>query len=152
MDGTFDQRLLQYFAQRDKAAKSLKAACSDVGANVKSEVKRLTGGTSVEEIIVAHPFITTGVAVGAGVLASRLLTGRAPAIHSSSDPQRVVIEIKHSGAAVAAAPAAQGFDPMAFIMKAVAGYETVQNLWRNYHDSRTPSPEVVTSASENASI
>ena len=88
MDGTFDKRLLHHFDRRDKAVNALKETFSDAGDEVKSEVKRLTDGTTIEEIIVAHPFIAAGVALGAGVLVSKLLAGGS----SSSGSSGVVMD------------------------------------------------------------
>jgi hypothetical protein len=157
MDSTFDQRLVYYFKERDQAIKALKGTFTDGDNAFKAELKRLTGGSSVDEIIVAHPFIATGVAVGAGVIASRLVMGGAPSAPAApSAPQRVVIEIKHSGGeTVAAAPAAHGFNPMEWIMKAVAGYETIQNVWQNFQasqESRAPRAEAAAAVSENVPL
>ncbi|MEI6235424.1 MAG: hypothetical protein WCT04_20395 [Planctomycetota bacterium] len=143
MNGTFDKRLLHQFDRRDNAVNALKETCSDVGDTVKSEVKQLTDGTTIEEMIIAHPFIAAGVALGAGVLVSKLLTGGGSSSGSSGgEPQRVVIEVKHTageGTVSAAAPAAAGFNPVEFVMKAVAGYEAVQNLWRTYQQNQAAS-------------
>ena len=158
MDGTFDQRLVHYFKERDHAVKALKGSISDANHAAKTELKRLTDGSSLEEIIIAHPFITAGVAVGAGMLASRLIVGgAAPVVAAThSAPQRVVIEIKHSasGEPVAAAtqPAAPAFNPMEWVMKAVAGYETVQSLWQTFQASRQPRSDAAAAVSENVPL
>ncbi len=146
----FDQRLLHYYDKRDQAAASLKATAADVGDSLKSEVQRLTDGSTFEEIIVKHPFISTGVAIGAGVIATKLLVSGSPKAPSAT-PQRVVIEIQHSGAAVASTPpASTGFDPLGFVMKAVAGYEAVQNILRNFRAQRPPPADSASVPFENA--
>ena len=130
--GSFDKRLLHQLNRREKAAKKLQDSLSSVGGSAKAEVKRLTGGTTIEEIIIAHPFISAGVALGAGVLASKIITSTASAKTSGGEPQRVVIEVKHGDQTVAApAAAAHSFNIVELVSKAMAGYQAIQGVLRN---------------------
>ena len=142
----FDDQMLEATLRRDKAIKSLQKSTSAVSPTVKGDAQRLVDkakyladNNPIEELIQAHPFIATGVALGAGVLASKLMAGSSSKV--SHEPQRVVIELNHSGVQSATAPQPpKSFSIIDFVQKAIAGYETAMATLRNFQASG-PSAE-----------
>lgn len=157
MDGTFDRRLAGETARRAKSAKALLKMFSDVGENVKTDTLRLTDGTAVKKLISEHPFVAAGVALGAGVVAARLLTGRSVTSIGNAEPQRVIIEVKHGAASPAVPAPAKAFSLIDLVMQGVHGFETVQSMLRSYAAPKGPdtvnpvSPEVANEDETNSS-
>jgi len=132
----FDQELIHQFARRAKASKALQHDVTALSNTIQTEVKRLADGQPIADLISSNPYIAAGIAMGAGVLASRLIIGSPVAVVNSA-PQRVVIDLNHNGVTHTAAPQAQApqkppFSIIDFVQKAIAGYETVQATLRGF--------------------
>ncbi len=135
----YHEDLAQQIARRDNALKSATAALDNAGKSVKNEVARLENGLNIQNAIAAHPWAAAGVALGAGLIVSRLLSSSAP---SSAPHAHVVVEVRNNGGEVTAREAApQRHSPMDFNMQAIAGFEAVKGLLNKFQDAQHPRAE-----------
>lgn len=80
----------------------------------------------VKGVIRSSPWAACFASLGAGALAGRMMFS-AGGSHSTSEPQRVIVEVQHNGAVAApVAPAPKAFNPLDLIMQGLTVYGAVQ--------------------------
>lgn len=131
-------------ARRDAAITALKNSFKDAGDGIKAEVDDIGEKMSLQHQLSNHPWITMVVALGAGFVASRVVTKFfvSPAVPTVNfETQRVVVEVKHSGdSATVQAVEAPKKSPMDYLSHAVTAFKAVQGIMQDIQNAQATKP------------
>lgn len=130
--------------------RTITSSAGRVADGVSNAVGELTEGGMVRGVIRASPLAACFASLGAGVLASRVLSQPI----GSSEPQRVVVEVQTANGTVvpAAAPLPAPFNPLEMIMQGLTVYSAVRRSMAEVMNDVGPpeeSPEAQNQPTEN---